>query len=176
MTSTDGTSPTFETSPVRLPVIKGDGWFDSEHKQFVLCVEYRLSAEEMVAALYGVVELGDIASDEDLCGSVAVTLSNEGLPALGVRAAAIGRDAVVDHEDLAGGADDRRTAGHVAGHGRPGGDFGAGGERIKAGRIREVMADRPAATPRSRQMSASGGLGDAGLSLHLAGAEIGQGE
>jgi len=91
-TAAAGTSPTFEASPVRLPVIKGDGWFDSEHKQFILCVEYPLSAEEMVAALHGVVEPDDIATDEDLCGSVAVTLSNEGLPALGVRAAKIGRD------------------------------------------------------------------------------------
>lgn len=74
-----------DTGPVRLPVIKGDGWFDSEHKQFILCLEYPLSAEEMIAALYGVVEPGDIITDEDLCGSIAVTLSNEGLPALGIR-------------------------------------------------------------------------------------------
>ena len=74
-----------EASPVRLPVIKGDGWFDSEHREFILCVEYPLSAEEMVAALYGVVELADIATDEELCGSVAVTLLNEGLAALATR-------------------------------------------------------------------------------------------
>ena len=81
-----------ESGPVRLPVVKGDGWFDSEHTQFILCVEYPLSVEEMVAALYGVVEPQDIATDEDLCGSVAATLSNEGLAALSVRAAEIHRD------------------------------------------------------------------------------------
>lgn len=84
MAGADGTrtDPTAHSRPVRLPVIKGDRWFDSEYRQFILCVEYPLSAEEMVAALYGVVEPGDIASDEDLCGSVAVRLSIEGLPGL----------------------------------------------------------------------------------------------
>jgi hypothetical protein len=86
------TNPTAETGPVRLPVIKGDSWFDSGRRQFILCVEYPLSAEEMVAALYGVVEPQDIATDEDLCGSVAVTLSMEGLRALTARVVKIRRD------------------------------------------------------------------------------------
>lgn len=95
-TSGTRTDPTPHLRPVRLPVIKGDRWFDSEHRQFVLCVEYPLSAEEMVAALYGVVEPGDIASDEDLCGSVAVRLSIEGLP--GLRAQVL----KIRHEELSG--------------------------------------------------------------------------
>jgi hypothetical protein len=78
-----------EADPVRLPVIKGDGWFESEHRQFILCVECPLSAEEIVAALYGVVEPADIGTTEDLCGSVAVTLLNEGLGALTARAVKI---------------------------------------------------------------------------------------
>ncbi len=86
------TNPTAETGPVRLPVIKGDGWFDSGRRQFILCVEYPLSAEEMVAALYGVVEPADIATDEQLCGSIAVALSNEGLAALTARAIKIRHD------------------------------------------------------------------------------------
>ena len=85
-TNGDGTISAAATSAVRLPVIKGDGWFDSERKQFILCVEYPLSAEEMVAALYGAAEPGDIVTDEDLCGSVAVTLAIEGLPGLAARA------------------------------------------------------------------------------------------
>jgi hypothetical protein len=86
------TDPTPNTSPVRLPVVTGDGWFDSERKQFILYVEYPLSVEEMVAALYGVVEAHDIASDEELCGSIAVTLAIEGLPALSARATKIRLD------------------------------------------------------------------------------------
>lgn len=86
------TSPVPETGPVRLPVIKGGGWFDSEDRQFILRVEYPLSAEEMVAALYGAAEPRDITTDEDLCGSVAVTSSDEGMAALSARAAKIRRD------------------------------------------------------------------------------------
>ena len=70
---------------VRLPMVQGDGWFDSDHRPFALRVEYPLTAEEMVAALYDVVEPQDMASDEDLCGSVAVTLACEGLPGLSGR-------------------------------------------------------------------------------------------
>jgi hypothetical protein len=74
-----------------LPVIRGEAWFDADGKPFVLRVEYPLTSEEMVAALYGVVDPTDIASDEDLCGSVAVTLSLEGLPGLSVRVQRIRR-------------------------------------------------------------------------------------
>jgi hypothetical protein len=74
-----------------LPVIRGDAWFDTHAKPFVLRVEYPLTLEEMVAALYGVVDHADIASDEDLCGSVAVTLSLEGLPGLSDRVQKIRR-------------------------------------------------------------------------------------
>jgi hypothetical protein len=74
------------TADTGLPAIRGDRWFDTEHRPFVLRVEYPLTAEEMVAALYGTAEPGDITTDEDLCGSVAVTLSLEGLPGLAARA------------------------------------------------------------------------------------------
>jgi hypothetical protein len=65
-----------------LPVVRGDGWFEAEGRPFVLRVECPLSVDEVVAALYGVVEPGDIATDEDLCGSVAVTLLLEGARSL----------------------------------------------------------------------------------------------
>jgi len=68
-----------------LPVIGGEGWFDADGKPFVLRVEYPLTFDEMVAAVYGTADLADLVSDEDLCGSVAVTLSLEGLPALSDR-------------------------------------------------------------------------------------------
>ena len=68
-----------------LPVIGGEGWFDTGGKPFVLRVEYPLTFDEMVAAIYGTAEPADLASDEDLCGSVAVTLSLEGLPGLSAR-------------------------------------------------------------------------------------------
>lgn len=77
---------------MRLPVVEGDRWFDSDSRPFVLRVEYPLTAEEMVAALYGIVESQDMSSDADLCGSVAVALSLEGLPGLQVRAARIRSD------------------------------------------------------------------------------------
>jgi hypothetical protein len=69
-----------------LPVISGPRWFDTENRPFVLRIECPLAFEEMVAALYGTAEAGDLASDEDLCGSIAVTLLVEGLTALRERA------------------------------------------------------------------------------------------
>ena len=72
---------------VALPMISGARWFGPESRPFLLRVELPLMLEEMVAAVYGVVEPEDIESDEDLCGSVAVTLLIEGLPALAARAA-----------------------------------------------------------------------------------------
>jgi hypothetical protein len=74
-------------SPVALPVIRGGRWFGPEPRPFLLRVELPLMLEEMVAALYGVVQPEEIDSDEDLCGCVAVTLLIEGLPALAARAA-----------------------------------------------------------------------------------------
>jgi hypothetical protein len=79
-------------SACSLPVIRGARWFGAEHKSFVLRVEQPLTFEEMVAALYGTVEADDIATDEDVCGSVAVTLVLEGLTALERRARRIRRD------------------------------------------------------------------------------------
>jgi hypothetical protein len=71
--------------PVPLPVIRGARWFGAEPGPFVLRVELPLTLEEMVAALYDVVQPDEIDSDEGLCGSVAVTLLIEGLPALSAR-------------------------------------------------------------------------------------------
>jgi hypothetical protein len=73
------------------PAISGDAWFDADHRPFVLRVEYPLSAEEMVAALYGTADPQDIATVGDLYGAVAVTLSIEGLRGLAARAARIRR-------------------------------------------------------------------------------------
>jgi hypothetical protein len=73
------------------PVISGDAWFDADHRPFVFRVEYPLSADEMVAALYGTADAQDISTADDLYGAVAVTLSIEGLPALAARAAKIRR-------------------------------------------------------------------------------------
>jgi hypothetical protein len=73
--------------PVALPVIKGGRWFGSEPRPLVLRVELPLTCEEMVAALYGIVQADEITTREELCGCVAVTLLLEGLPALQERAA-----------------------------------------------------------------------------------------
>jgi hypothetical protein len=75
-----------------LPVITGPHWFGPEPRPFVLHLELPLTLDEMVAALYGVVEADDIASAEDVCGSVAVTLLLEGLTGLERRARQIRRD------------------------------------------------------------------------------------
>jgi hypothetical protein len=69
-----------------LPVIRDAQWFGPEPGPFLLRLELPLVLEEMVAALYDVVEPGDMRSAEELCGSVAVTLLLEGLPALQERA------------------------------------------------------------------------------------------
>lgn len=90
--NTAGSDRTPGTSPVQLPVITGDPWFDSEHRPFILCVEYPLSAEELVAALYGVADPQDITGVQCLCGTAAVTLSLEGLPGLAARARQIRHD------------------------------------------------------------------------------------
>jgi hypothetical protein len=79
------------SSPL-LPVIRGPRWFGPEHRPFVLRMEQPLTFEEMVAALYDVVQADDIASQEDVCGSVAVTLLLEGLAALEARALRIRSD------------------------------------------------------------------------------------
>ena len=69
-----------------LPVISGASWFGTESRPLVLRIECPLAFDEMVAALYGTIEAGDMASDEELCGTVAVALLIEGLPALQDRA------------------------------------------------------------------------------------------
>jgi hypothetical protein len=75
-----------------LPVISGARWFGTQNRPLVLRIECPLAFDEMVAALYGVIDAGDMASDEDLCGSIAVTLLIEGLPALRERAEKIRLD------------------------------------------------------------------------------------
>jgi len=77
---------------VLLPVIRGAEWFGPEPRPFLLRVEVPLTFEEMVAALYGVVQPDEIASNPDLCGCVAVTLLIEGLPELEARAARLAQD------------------------------------------------------------------------------------
>jgi len=79
-------------STTGLPVINGARWFDMENRPLALRIECPLAADEMVAALYGTVEADEMASDEDICGSVAVTLLIEGLPALRERAEKISAD------------------------------------------------------------------------------------
>jgi hypothetical protein len=78
--------------PLALPVIAGARWFGPEVRPYVLRVEVPLTAEQMVAALYDVAQQDEISSDENLCGSVAVTLLIEGLPRLEARAARLAQD------------------------------------------------------------------------------------
>ena len=73
-------------------MIRDARWFDPVDGAFILRVECPLTLDEMVAALYGIVEESDIDDDEDLCGSVAVTIMTVGLSALKERAAKIRRD------------------------------------------------------------------------------------
>jgi hypothetical protein len=81
-----------DDSSATLPSIGGPRWFGPERQPFVIRIEQPLTFDEMVAALYGTVQPGDIRADEDLCGSVVVTLLIEGLPALQARAAQLRRD------------------------------------------------------------------------------------
>jgi len=74
--------------PPPLPVISGSRWFEPEGRPFIVRIEVPLAFDEMVAALYGVAEPGDITGDHDLIGTVTL----EGLPALAERAARIRRD------------------------------------------------------------------------------------
>src|ERR1017187_4364510 len=62
-----------------LPVISGAKWFGTKNRPLVLHIEYPLAFDEIVAALYGTVEAGDMATNEDLGGSVAVALLLEGI-------------------------------------------------------------------------------------------------
>ena len=78
-----------------LPVIRDARWFDPVDGAFIVRVECPLTLDEMVAALYGIFEESDIDGDEDLCGSVAVTMLICGLPALTERAAQIRHDELV---------------------------------------------------------------------------------
>jgi len=79
-------------APLALPVVRGPQWFGPEVRPFVLRVEVPLTVEQMVAALYDIAQQDEISSDEDLCGSVAVTLLIEGLPRVDERAARLARD------------------------------------------------------------------------------------
>jgi len=69
-----------------LPVIRGPRWFDADNRPFVLRIECPLASDEMAAALYGTAQASDLASDEDVCGCIAVALLVEGLAALQERA------------------------------------------------------------------------------------------
>jgi hypothetical protein len=83
----NGTDPLAGQAPVALPVIRGAEWFGSEQRPFVVRIELPVSFEEMVAALYGVVETDEIDTSEDVCGCAAVTLLLEGILAVQERAA-----------------------------------------------------------------------------------------
>jgi hypothetical protein len=75
-----------------LPVISGPEWFDGDGRPFVLRIECPLASEEMVAALYGLIEAGEMLDSEELCGCVAVALLVEGLAGLQERAARMRRE------------------------------------------------------------------------------------
>ena len=64
------------------PVIRGPRWFGPDAGPFALRIEVPVTPGLMVAALYGAAKPDDIDSDEELCGTVAVTLLIAGLPAL----------------------------------------------------------------------------------------------
>lgn len=81
-----------DATPAVLPVISGARWFGPDTRPLVLRIEVPLTREQMVATLYGVAGPDEIASDEGLCGCVAVTLLIEGLSALETRAAALRAD------------------------------------------------------------------------------------
>jgi hypothetical protein len=91
--------------PSALPVIKGARWFGSEPRPFVLRVELPLTCEEMVAALYGIVQPDEITTSDELCGCVAVTVLLEGLPAVQQRAARLRAS------ELRGGVESREFLG-----------------------------------------------------------------
>ena len=65
-----------------LPVISGARWFDSVSRPVLIHLECPLTFDEVVAALYNRADADDLASAEDLCGVVAVSLLLEGLPGL----------------------------------------------------------------------------------------------
>jgi len=75
-----------------LPVIRGPRWFGPDAGPLALRIEVPMTPGLMVAALYGAAQPDDIDSDEDLCGTVAVTLLIAGLPALEARAARLRSD------------------------------------------------------------------------------------
>jgi hypothetical protein len=82
-----------------LPVIRGPRWFGSEPKQFVLRAEIPVTFDEMVAALYGTAGLEDLASAEDMCGSVVAALLVEGFQAFESRAEKLHRDDLAQRID-----------------------------------------------------------------------------
>ena len=65
-----------------LPVISGARWFDPVSGPVLIRIECPLTLDEVVAALYLRADADDLASAEDLCGVVAVTLLLEGLAGL----------------------------------------------------------------------------------------------
>jgi hypothetical protein len=69
-----------------LPVIRGSRWFGPDAGPFVLRIEVPVTAGQMAAAIYDAAQPDEIESDEELCGTVAVTLLIASLPALEARA------------------------------------------------------------------------------------------
>jgi hypothetical protein len=78
---------THDPGPARVgPVLAADRWFDEDagRKPLSLRMEFPLSAEEMVAALWARAELsaGDLDSDEAVWGYAALVLTNDGIKAI----------------------------------------------------------------------------------------------
>lgn len=67
--------------PTDLPVVvEGMPWFETEGRPFALRMAHPLSFDEMVAALYmepGITAV-DLATVEDVCGQIALTLTLKG--------------------------------------------------------------------------------------------------
>ncbi|SFP03530.1 hypothetical protein SAMN04489713_111123 [Actinomadura madurae] len=65
-----------------LPAVAGPVWFETTGRPFVLPMQVPVSSALMVAALYregGCVSPDDLATAEDVCGQIAVTLTNDGM-------------------------------------------------------------------------------------------------
>lgn len=87
-----------------LPAVAGPVWFETAGRPFVLPMAFPLSCELMVAALYreaGLVVPDDLTTVEDVCGQVAVTLTNDGVVAIERTADDIKRGRIAHPEWLA---------------------------------------------------------------------------
>lgn len=86
MTATPGTTAPPATGQQNTlpasPLITGGRWFDADGRPYLLRMELPVSAGEMVAALYGEYSRllpADLATDESVWASVAISVVHEGL-------------------------------------------------------------------------------------------------